>query len=354
MRNSLFLLPAVFLLAAGCGSGSPPARPGHDSAGPKDSTADTVAVITAAPLFFPGVEMSVSNGDTSFVIDNLAAYDTFLLKEVVCPLEFDGIPDWTGQDSFPPDWPKRTVAQKVEFLEAYPGSFNQMCADDSWEAKAPTFAYPSGIRWTYSMTPDRFRELREMRDEVIAYLLRERKGKRLTDQDMVIIADLNAVEFIPRLLAAERVLRPMVLANLNKKLKTKKSEADGGWRLVNDVTNTHRQIVETLTHLLRQENYAPLLGSDMEKKYAAELRKESKRDYPVFESYDNLEEKERSNTYMDPVYHLPVHKWFSAEVPFKRTNVELIVNAAARYWRETSPEERKKAGERMTLAPVER
>ncbi|TND08223.1 MAG: hypothetical protein FD123_2478 [Bacteroidetes bacterium] len=356
MRRFSFILLSVFLFACGPENEKTKAIPADSApdtvANKKDTVPDT---LVKTPLVLAGVEISVSNGDTVFRIETLQAYDTFLLEEVVCPIEYDGIPDWAGQDSFPPGWEKYSIAKKIEYIESYPGTFNQMCADDSGIDTTPRFPYPSGIRWTFSMTDDRFFELRKMRRPVIDFLLKERRGKRLTDQDLVIIADLNAIEFMPRLIEAERALRPLMLAGARRKLKSKMNSEMAGMQQLNEVINSYQQIRETLTHLLRQEKYAPLLQSAMEKKYEAELRESSKRDYkgPVT-SYDQLNEKDRGSTYVDPVYKLPVHQWFSTEILLNRKNLEFIAKCANDYWKNTPDEIKKKSGERMCIAPVER
>lgn len=350
------LLPIAIGMLAACGGNEKAG--GKDTAkGPDTTKHDSIVLTPPVPKdYISGAVIAVdSKGDTTWTLNNLNAYDTSLVDEGTSTLAFDGIPDGVGQDSFPPDWKTRSVDSKMKFMYNVSGGYNQMCADIEGVWPPETFNYPFYQRWEYTLTTDRLVEMRSMRDSVINWMKQSKRGKRWISHDLVIIGDLNAVPMLPRMLADEARLRPLIVEMKKKRLRfDAKAEAYKNDEMRTKVIQSYTQLLSAIIVVLRQEGVQPLLQAPMEKEWKKKVDAFVKSNYAGSHTQADVPLDQRAYVYFDPVYNMPTSPYEDAEIPLSLENSKFIAQCGYDYWNKTPASVKAMSAKHLSAWPVSR
>lgn len=353
MKKTLLFLATLSLL---CSCGDDKKTPGKTDTGKNDS-ADHAT--TAVPEAFPipaGFTQSVRGRDTLYVLDSYDAIDSLLIDE---DSHWSGYPDMDYDSTVQaqlvataPNW--KTVPVDTVLANMYRlADFSQMC--DIPEIQLPAkFYYIDIEREEISVRPEGYQKLRDRRNEVIAYF--KKKHNHFTVNELCYFVDLNAVEMLPDLLRLERKLRNIALLAKDGRVRDHKEMKDNpGWQnsATRMIGGSYTQLLATITALLRNERYMPLMQSDMEADFKTKVEKYAAEN-PNYPTADKIGKDERAYMYFDPVYKKAVGLHVTAEVPITRQSVEMIASWADDYIKVQLPSSVATADKRMSAWPLNR
>ncbi len=146
---------------------------------------------------------------------------------------------------------------------------------------------------------------------------------------LVMLIDLNAVEALPALLEMyEKLERPgCVLPVLD--------------------------LLSTMTAILRQEGYKPLLGSSIESAYRSAITDRVTKPYANITDAKKLDEKQRKMIGMDPILKIARASKAYCEIPATKDMKERVVKWAKDFLAKT-PEDKRRGAAGMEAWPIRR
>jgi hypothetical protein len=204
-----------------------------------------------------------------------------------------------------------------------------------------------------------------------------------------ITIDLNAVEALPHLLRVEAELSTMLEMNAaDPSLILPEKYVDAGFideadlkeriedtdreketfqqRFIREAKHraksnrqhcivAQRDLLATILCLLRQEKYSPLLSSDVEKSYRAEvLKNAAEENFGPIKKESDIKEEDRAWIIIDPIINAPTaYAHPQAKIPYTPV-LRATIRGWANSWLETTPAPRRDGTKGMTISPVER
>lgn len=290
----------------------------------------------------PGIRCIIRGTDTLYRVTNKSALHGFWINENFSggKYELAGKPMPQGWEKLPP----RIFLEKVTERHY---SYSQLCSHPK-QKKHSEFSY-GGLPWQFNhMQASGFQLIRQRRSELILYYTGSGAMWRIrTVDDLNILIELNAVEALPILNSYIKKLEPVVLAAQANRLEF--DSAFSGYKdsEIHHLTHAYQYALATVVCLLRQEKYAPLLRSEMEKEFATKLA-QGKADTLAPEA------KARELVFNDPVHKYTRTSSFRTLVPMDRIHIRQIETWADDYCLRLLPEAKQTAATRMNPWPVSR
>lgn len=263
---------------------------------------------------------------------------------------------------------KPSVDELLDKTVSNPGGYSQMCDMQFIKRQVPLALYGLTLDTEFELTPETLTKIRERRAEVIPALVKRLEGIDLNKEPVVkeiefekdtenmvssgldpkyfsqillkLIIDLNATECIPQLLRLEKEIVVRLEANnadpkkevptfqadafftvgeektffaeeekRNGKERSAKEQAeiDAIHKRVQAIV-AQRDCLATLLCLLRQEKFEPLLKSDLEKSFVAELKKKAKEEnLESIKKPADIKEEDAKYVGFDPIAKLPTY-----------------------------------------------
>ena len=263
---------------------------------------------------------------------------------------------------------KPSVDELLDKTVSNPGGYSQMCDMQFIKRQVPLALYGLTLDTEFELTPETLTKIRERRAEVIPALVKRLEGIDLNKEPVVkeiefekdtenmvssgldpkyfsqillkLIIDLNATECIPQLLRLEKEIVVRLEANnadpkkevptfqadafftvgeekaffaeeekRNGKERSAKEQAefDAIHKRVQAIV-AQRDCLATMLCLLRQERFEPLLKSDLEKSFVAELKKKAKEEnLESIKKPADIKEEDAKYVGFDPIAKLPTY-----------------------------------------------
>ncbi|TND05072.1 MAG: hypothetical protein FD123_3692 [Bacteroidetes bacterium] len=289
----------------------------------------------------PGISIRMRGTDTIFFITKNNTLHAYRIYPPMNELYK------TAGQPMPAGWEKMAISSFITAAKERNYSYSQMCSKPKQKTHTE-FTY-GGIPWQHDhLKAPGFEILRKRRENVIAYYAGGELLRRVRYlDDLNILIDLNVVDMLPAMLEYEKKLKNLILAGIDGKVMFDTAFTRASGSEMHYLTQSYVHMLSAMIMLLRQENYAPLLNSDMEKTFREKLLVSSK---------DTLvpDVKSREIVFNDPVYKVTRSSSFRTSVPVNAANLDLIEKWVEDYCKNVLSEAKKTAAKRMTPWPVAR